>query len=496
MEDIQKAIQINELRREDNVDLIKGRVLPVGTIKDRGGNNFIKTANGWKYHSRANPSSRTPTSEEPKANKPTTNPTNSRQARADRVSRRQSGEVTMRDVLATTEGKAIVDSIEEHISDLKDDPTRKEHIDGLKEKVAELKEKTGFEYDINSILEEHNEATQKPTPSAPKVSEWDSHNPTDARKKTLALHEDLESKLETHNEGKSSGEQLFTWRSDDQGSEAKNKAYKEILDGVKSNHPHTSTPEIRGWNSKGVVAIKSRVGSVDSMKDFTNPGHKDSLTLSASRMVSGAKLIEGNVNLQNTLNKLVTNIKDFNEKYSVRNNTGVFSIVNLDNIRTPDGKNGLMHQEFRLGEDHGGTFTAQMMVTADSTLLLNSDELKQFANRSRRAGEFVNSILTSFGEQESTIEAISPANQTKAKALLTKIPASNGAVRNQGSEINHDQKTVSIYMDTVREARHPEEYGSEGRRASKLSDDYDAKLQRDVIAPLEKLGYRISMSAR
>jgi len=36
----------------DNIE--KGRALPNGTIKKRGQNNFIKTASGWKYHSRAN----------------------------------------------------------------------------------------------------------------------------------------------------------------------------------------------------------------------------------------------------------------------------------------------------------------------------------------------------------------------------------------------------------------------------------------------------------
>ena len=35
-------------------EIVKGKTLPVGTIKKRGPNNYIKTAQGWKYHSRAN----------------------------------------------------------------------------------------------------------------------------------------------------------------------------------------------------------------------------------------------------------------------------------------------------------------------------------------------------------------------------------------------------------------------------------------------------------
>lgn len=34
-------------------EIVKGKTLPVGTIKKRGPNNYIKTASGWKYHSRA-----------------------------------------------------------------------------------------------------------------------------------------------------------------------------------------------------------------------------------------------------------------------------------------------------------------------------------------------------------------------------------------------------------------------------------------------------------
>jgi hypothetical protein len=47
-----KAIE-QVLMGEDDL-LVKGRALPVGTIKKRGPNSFIKTASGWKYHGRAN----------------------------------------------------------------------------------------------------------------------------------------------------------------------------------------------------------------------------------------------------------------------------------------------------------------------------------------------------------------------------------------------------------------------------------------------------------
>lgn len=43
----------SQLNAVDDI-LEKGKALPVGTIKKRGPNNFIKTPTGWKYHSRAN----------------------------------------------------------------------------------------------------------------------------------------------------------------------------------------------------------------------------------------------------------------------------------------------------------------------------------------------------------------------------------------------------------------------------------------------------------
>lgn len=52
MDQIQKAIECNQLHREEQIEIIeKGKALPIGTIKKRPNGNFIKTAQGWKYHS-------------------------------------------------------------------------------------------------------------------------------------------------------------------------------------------------------------------------------------------------------------------------------------------------------------------------------------------------------------------------------------------------------------------------------------------------------------
>jgi len=57
MEEVQKAIQERRLQLEDNLDSFsKGQVLPIGTIRTRPNGDFIKTAMGWKYHSKSSKS--------------------------------------------------------------------------------------------------------------------------------------------------------------------------------------------------------------------------------------------------------------------------------------------------------------------------------------------------------------------------------------------------------------------------------------------------------
>ena len=60
--------------------------------------------------------------------------------------------MTFREILADPKGKAIFESIEEYIVDLRDDPTRKEHLDGLKDAVQELERGSGYKYDISEQL--------------------------------------------------------------------------------------------------------------------------------------------------------------------------------------------------------------------------------------------------------------------------------------------------------------------------------------------------------
>lgn len=53
MDEIVKALQQRNLQKNNQIvdSLSKGKTLPVGTIRKRPNGNFIKTANGWKYHS-------------------------------------------------------------------------------------------------------------------------------------------------------------------------------------------------------------------------------------------------------------------------------------------------------------------------------------------------------------------------------------------------------------------------------------------------------------
>lgn len=88
------------------------------------------------------------------------------------------------------------------------------------------------------------------------------------------------------------------------------------------------------------------------------------------------------------------------------------------------------------------------------------------------------------------------ATKTKATALIGKRPDANGVNRFQGFNIDNENGRVTLYVDTTREARHPEEYGARGREAEKKDQKWSEALYKKVIEPLEKLGYRVSQQAR
>lgn len=188
-----RAQQQNQINGSFGIDINKGRALPIGTIKKRPNGNFIKTANGWKYHSSANKS----TSNEQSSDKLTkeqfreklTHLQNTRndfynrglEVSADKVQRdidklkpeyeRLYGskksttpkvkKMTLREVLADKEGRSVIDSIEERISDLRDNPGRKEHMEDVRSDAKTLKQKFGYDYDISSQEKAFKDATSK-----------------------------------------------------------------------------------------------------------------------------------------------------------------------------------------------------------------------------------------------------------------------------------------------------------------------------------------------
>lgn len=154
-------------------DLIeKGKALPIGTIKKRGDNNFQKTANGWKYHSRANKGPHTThnvrADEILAATKEINKLKEKRNAAKDiykrdvlkaEIDKKQKTldslrgtkkkAMTFEEALADPAGRKMIDAIEEYIGDLKDDPGRTEHLEGLQDAIKSLKKKTGYQYHID-----------------------------------------------------------------------------------------------------------------------------------------------------------------------------------------------------------------------------------------------------------------------------------------------------------------------------------------------------------
>lgn len=167
------------------LDIDLEKAVPIGTVNKYG---KVKTANGWEYQKRGQ-----------RANGGKVKPTESSNRKAydelqrmgvtptiegekdrnyysdvdyksildkekDKRARKDSGKnanrgvggeddkrrkMQFREVLADKEGRTLVDAIEEYIGDLKDQPTRKEHMEGLRLAVKDLEKKTGYKYDIS-----------------------------------------------------------------------------------------------------------------------------------------------------------------------------------------------------------------------------------------------------------------------------------------------------------------------------------------------------------
>jgi len=136
LRELAKLAEKNKLSKAESLAILNGeedmfyKAQPIGTVNKHG---KIKTAEGWVYQKKG------------------------QRANGGKVKKVESkfGQkkgVTFKEILEDrSEGgaRSIVDSIEEYVGDLRDQPERKEHMSGLRSKVAELKEMTGYKYDIS-----------------------------------------------------------------------------------------------------------------------------------------------------------------------------------------------------------------------------------------------------------------------------------------------------------------------------------------------------------
>jgi len=191
-------------------------------------------------------------------------------------------------------------------------------------------------------------------------------------------------------------------------------------------------------------------------------------------------------------------------------NGGAGTSISVGNLLSSnvsvDGKTGIVNASVRLGyaNSDGSSAGFSIMVTPKGAEVVNlqdhTDKLAydDFVNANKNAyAKVVKETHKALGEK-STVETVSFNAETKAKAnsIISNRPSNSRYTTWQGSSIDNESGTVTLYVDTDREARHPDEYGAEGDRAEGIAHKYDVEMQNKVIKPLEKLGYRVNQQAK
>lgn len=200
--------------------------------------------------------------------------------------------------------------------------------------------------------------------------------------------------------------------------------------------------------------------------------------------------------IKNTLEKIGSLKEKFNENRSSSGYVRIRLDIHKDDalLVSSDGSSGSLILKL---EGDSSSADVRFVFMGDKLALVSQDSIARAAkNGSKNMAEFSNKLLKEFDGNEVKIEPISQANRRKAEALMSKMPSSNFASTNQGYEFDHENKKVDIYVSTVREARHPDEYGQRASKYVSASTKFDDAMDKNVVEPLRKIGYNVSIQAK
>lgn len=196
--------------------------------------------------------------------------------------------------------------------------------------------------------------------------------------------------------------------------------------------------------------------------------------------------------LNKTLSKYLTSFDEVIGRIKTKYpNNKPYSTIDALEVKTPDGKNGVVN--ITIGANSTNGVLSVMATESGELYILNPDVLKYFAKDGMMGAELAQSIsdISNLTVNELQFKPLTKDQINTAISLRDKVPASTNINHYKGINFDHDNKSAAIIVNTVREARHPDEYGSEGERAVVQSDKWFSQLEKDVIEPLEKLGYTV-----
>lgn len=300
----------------------------------------------------------------------------------------------------------------------------------------------------------------------------------------------LKTALDAHNE-KNPDNKLDKWH--DHKPE-----FKEILAKVKEKHPVPGLVEQEAVQS-GILGTKlgAKFPDWDTGKHEAKP--KEYRKLGTEKIKKGMSMLSqpAAVSLLKKIDKAVQSLKDTG---SLGGRGGAY--VNFKHgIDSPDGKSGVAEVTIWSADSQ---VTLKTMFYPGGATILNMDTLNQkvatsnFTNDNRN--QFTK-IVSAVNKEAGTgvthdVKEFTAEDKAKAKGIVRNRPVSTSVSRFQGVEIDNERGQVQLFVNTDRAARHPEEYGSRGESAAAKSDAWQQELEEKVVAPLEKMGYQVTQSAR
>jgi hypothetical protein len=277
-----------------------------------------------------------------------------------------------------------------------------------------------------------------------------------------------------------------------QDSQKASQAYQDIISKVDAKYPPIPQPKL----SLGLNQIQFVLNTDDSSLKWSKEYDKK------TKLV--AELLH-QPQVEPIIKSIDKVVSDFKNSYSGNSvSESIYAKITAqaerftDTTESPDGKHGIVNISFYIGDY--GRYNAKFLVAPGTIILMNEDSLIEQATDNQRSATLINGLLKAVKGANSPVakgKVFTDKDKSDAVRLINfNMPASDKVSTYQGHQVDKDLRKVTLFVRTAREARHPSDYGSAGKSAEKLMQQWQDKVQNDVVKPLEQAGWRVSMQAK